>query len=111
MTLGGTWLQYDAVYEQVESMAYHHLSEMAIMLLSQRFSESIGRLFWSETGSYWCLPLVFILEDGARVPDSLHIWDARPSSSHLGVSYRPMSQWMRSIFEGQSHGFTVPWEF
>lgn len=43
---------YDAFYEQVESMAYHHLAEMAIMLLSQRFSESIGRRFWSETGSF-----------------------------------------------------------
>lgn len=29
---------YDALYEQVESMAFHHLGEMAIRLLSQRFS-------------------------------------------------------------------------
>ena len=36
---------YGALYEQVQTMAYHRL---AIKLLSQRFDESVGRLYWSK---------------------------------------------------------------
>ena len=91
---------YDALYEQVQTMACHRLGGSAIKLLSQRFDESVGRLFWSETGSFWCVPLVFILEDDAVILDSLQAWDARVSSSFLGLTCRSLSQWMQSTFDG-----------
>ncbi|KAI5067016.1 hypothetical protein GOP47_0017544 [Adiantum capillus-veneris] len=72
--------------------------------------DAMGRLFWSASGSLWCVPMVFVLEDSTVLPPAFQRWDARATSSYLGLRYRVVTEWMVSILEGRHHGFRVPWD-
>ena len=101
---------YDSFYEQVSFLAENHIGSLALELFSRQFDSAIGQLFWSASGSFWCIPMVFILEDSTVLPHSFQRWDARATSTFLGIRSRLITEWFRHILEGRHHGFRVPWE-
>lgn len=101
---------YDSFHEQVSFLAENHIGSLAADLLSHQFYSAIGQLFWLVSGSFWCIPLVFILEDSTILPSSFQRWDAKATSTFFGIKSRSITEWFRDILEGQPHGFRVPWE-
>ena len=98
-----------ALYDQALVEAQRLFGQEVGQYFSGQVDDAIGRLIWSETSSFWYLPMAFFAETDWIKPKSFRSWDVNRAAHHFQVSCVELVEWMVELFATQENGFSVIW--